>query len=68
MSHRYDVLFQGDSGGPLWVEGKQVGIVSWSEHPRTIQPYPGVFTEISKYTNWIISHTTTEGDVARDEL
>lgn len=44
---------QGDSGGPLWVNGQQVGIVSWSEKPCTIAPYPGVFTEVSWYVDWI---------------
>lgn len=31
----------GDSGGPLLVDGVQVGIVSWSEKPCTIAPFPG---------------------------
>ncbi|KAF4514269.1 UNVERIFIED_CONTAM: hypothetical protein B566_EDAN018537 [Ephemera danica] len=47
----------GDSGGPLFVDGVQVGVVSWSEKPCTITPYPGVFTEVSAYIDWIHTHT-----------
>lgn len=47
----------GDSGGPLLVNNKQVGIVSWSMKPCTAAPYPGVFTEISYYTEWLREHT-----------
>ncbi|KAF4518667.1 hypothetical protein B566_EDAN002701 [Ephemera danica] len=46
----------GDSGGPLWVDKQQVGIVSWSEKPCTIAPYPGVFTKVSSYIDWINIH------------
>lgn len=43
----------GDSGGPLLVNGKQVGIVSWSVKPCAIAPYPGVLTEVAYYIDWI---------------
>ncbi|XP_059474912.1 transmembrane protease serine 9-like [Neocloeon triangulifer] len=43
----------GDSGGPLFVNGQQVGIVSWSVKPCTVPPYPGVYTEVSYYVDWI---------------
>ncbi|XP_065339635.1 chymotrypsin-1-like [Cloeon dipterum] len=45
----------GDSGGPLFVNGYQAGIVSWSVKPCTIAPYPGVYTEVSPYIDWIRS-------------
>ena len=44
----------GDSGGPLLVNGEQVGIVSWSRKPCTVAPYPGVFTDVSAYVDWIL--------------
>lgn len=43
----------GDSGGPLVVEGVQVGIVSWSVKPCMIHPYPGVYTKVSHFIDWI---------------
>jgi len=49
-------FLQGDSGGPLFVNGQQVGIVSWSVKPCTVPPYPGVYTEVSYYVDWINSH------------
>lgn len=44
-------------GGPLLVNGVQVGIVSWSMKPCTIAPYPGVFTAVSSYIDWIQEQT-----------
>ncbi|XP_022223200.1 trypsin-1 [Drosophila obscura] len=46
----------GDSGGPLLLAGSdtQIGIVSWSVKPCARPPYPGVFTEVSAYVNWIV--------------
>ncbi|TDG43589.1 hypothetical protein AWZ03_009985 [Drosophila navojoa] len=45
----------GDSGGPLLLPSldTQIGIVSWSVKPCTRPPYPGVFTEVSAYVDWI---------------
>jgi secreted trypsin-like serine protease len=34
-----------------------VGIVSWSIKPCAVAPYPGVYTDVSKYIDWIKGHT-----------
>lgn len=47
----------GDSGGPLTINGVQVGIVSWSVKPCAVAPYPGVYTKVSHYVNWIKAKT-----------
>lgn len=48
----------GDSGGPLTLEnGQQIGLVSWSEKPCTIAPYPGVYTKCSHHIDWIAANT-----------
>lgn len=48
----------GDSGGPLILEdGTQVGLVSWSMKPCTIAPYPGVYTKVSHFIDWIRNKT-----------
>ncbi|XP_033170723.1 trypsin-1 [Drosophila mauritiana] len=46
----------GDSGGPLLLTDSdtQVGIVSWSIKPCARPPFPGVFTEVSAYVDWIV--------------
>ncbi|KAH8245032.1 hypothetical protein KR032_004265 [Drosophila birchii] len=49
----------GDSGGPLILtssdgDSTQIGIVSWSKKPCARPPYPGVFTEVSAYVDWIV--------------
>ena len=53
---------QGDSGGPIVrnVDGEyqQVGIVSWGgteTQSCAVKDYPGVYTNISRYSNWIAS-------------
>jgi len=53
-------FLKGDSGGPLFVNGEQVGIVSWSQKPCGIPPFPGVYTEVSWYVDWIIYHINTK--------
>lgn len=57
----------GDSGGPLLLTGTdtQIGIVSWSIKPCTRPPYPGVFTEVSAYVDWIVK---TVGASAHSQL
>lgn len=50
-------LFKGDSGGPLTVDEVQVGIVSWSVKPCAVARFPGVFTQVSFYRDWIKEHT-----------
>ncbi len=47
---------QGDSGGPFVVNGKLVGIVSWGKGCATPH-YPGVYTEVSHYREWIKRHS-----------
>lgn len=55
----------GDSGGPLLSELGQVGIVSWSRKPCTIAPYPGVYTEVSAFTHWILN-TIVDAELEND--
>jgi len=43
---------QGDSGGPLIVDDTLVGIVSWGENCAE-DGYPGIYTKVQNYTNWI---------------
>ncbi|XP_014227159.1 chymotrypsin-2-like [Trichogramma pretiosum] len=45
----------GDSGGPLTVNGVIVGVVSWSiKDPECASTrYPGLFTRVSEYMDWI---------------
>lgn len=47
----------GDSGGPLLLTNSdtQIGIVSWSIKPCARPPFPGVFTEVSEYVDWIVT-------------
>ena len=43
---------QGDSGGPLTQAGLLVGVVSWGEGCAD-EGYPGVYTEVSYFLDWI---------------
>ncbi|XP_031332990.1 phenoloxidase-activating factor 1-like isoform X2 [Photinus pyralis] len=54
---------QGDSGGPLMryvvpnadVQWIQEGIISWGVMCG-LETYPGVYTRVSKYSNWIVDN------------
>ncbi|OXU25365.1 hypothetical protein TSAR_011380 [Trichomalopsis sarcophagae] len=52
----------GDSGGPLSIGRKLVGIVSFSyKEPNPMcasTTYPGVYTRVSEYIDWIVAHAT----------
>jgi secreted trypsin-like serine protease len=58
---------QGDSGGPLVakVQGRyvQFGVVSWG-HSCADGVFPGVYTKVSSYTDWI--NDTINGTAASD--
>lgn len=43
----------GDSGGPLIYKGVVVGLVSFG-YECGLKYYPGVYTKVSYYTDWII--------------
>uniref|UniRef100_H3AJ32 Peptidase S1 domain-containing protein n=2 Tax=Latimeria chalumnae TaxID=7897 RepID=H3AJ32_LATCH len=43
----------GDSGGPLVCDNTAVGIVSFSGHYCGNPKYPDVYTQISKYSDWV---------------
>ncbi|XP_017889230.1 trypsin-1-like [Ceratina calcarata] len=43
---------QGDSGGPMVVDDQLVGIVSWGKGCG-VRNYPGVYTDVSYYRQWI---------------
>ncbi|CAB3362102.1 Hypothetical predicted protein [Cloeon dipterum] len=45
-----------DSGGGMFVDGMQVGIISWYIEPCGVAPYPGVSTKVSHYIDWISEH------------
>lgn len=47
---------QGDSGGPLVINGQLIGIVSWGMGCGTPH-YPGVYTDVSYYRQWIKQHS-----------
>jgi secreted trypsin-like serine protease len=51
---------QGDSGGPLVIDNygvyEQVGVVSWGIG-CAVQGYPGVYTRVSEFQNWISAIT-----------
>lgn len=47
---------QGDSGGPLFKENKLIGLTSWGK--GCAKPnYPGVYTQVSKYIDFISENT-----------
>ncbi|XP_055910517.1 uncharacterized protein LOC129944880 [Eupeodes corollae] len=52
MSGEKDASY-GDSGGPLVSNGKLVGIVSFGISDASLTGYPGVYTDVQYYVNWI---------------
>ncbi|KAH8366631.1 hypothetical protein KR084_007385, partial [Drosophila pseudotakahashii] len=60
----------GDSGGPLILTGSdiQVGIVSWSIKPCARPPFPGVFTEVSAYVDWIVETVGSSSSATSSSL
>jgi len=56
------VFFQGDSGGPLVFredDGNytEVGVVSFGHIDGCEKGYPGVFTRVTSYLDWIQTNT-----------
>merc|ERR1719471_2163790 len=47
---------QGDSGGPVTLNGNVVGAVSWGQG-CALPKYPGVYTDVAMYVDWINSET-----------
>nr|CAD7424302.1 unnamed protein product [Timema monikensis] len=47
---------QGDSGGPLVCDGQLTGIVSWGASCAA-SLYPGVYTNVSYYSSWILQNS-----------
>lgn len=54
----------GDSGGPLMAQEKAgrlvyyylVGVVSFGPSPCGLENWPGVYTKVDSYIDWIVSH------------
>nr|CAD7438736.1 unnamed protein product [Timema bartmani] len=52
---------QGDSGGPLFVQRTDkkyelIGVVSWGNGCARVG-YPGIYTRVTRYLDWIIEHS-----------
>ncbi|XP_065347871.1 trypsin-7-like [Cloeon dipterum] len=50
-------ICSGDSGGPLFVDGLLVGLVSWSANGCAAEGFPGVYTRVASYRDWIRENT-----------
>jgi secreted trypsin-like serine protease len=74
---KYTDACQGDSGGPLFQVDKkdgeigdqptQVGIVSWGEE-CALPGYPGVYTRVSYFAEWIKDTVCSRPEYATKEL
>ena len=76
FSKPYTDACTGDSGGPIFhvnedgeIGGRptQVGIVSWGEG-RASPEYPGVYTRVSYYADWIKDTVCSRPKHATKEL
>nr|CAD7576198.1 unnamed protein product [Timema californicum] len=52
---------QGDSGGPLFIQRTDkkyelIGVVSWGNGCARVG-YPGIYTRVTRYLDWIIEHS-----------
>lgn len=59
FNNKHDFLnMQADSGGPLSVDGKILGVVSFSTNNGCINNdfKPQVYTKVSAYIDWILSN------------
>ncbi|CAI9606222.1 unnamed protein product, partial [Staurois parvus] len=52
---------QGDSGGPLVCNSQLYGVTSWGHIPCGEPNYPGIYTKVCNYLNWI-QKTIANGD------
>ncbi|KAJ8982907.1 hypothetical protein NQ317_004561 [Molorchus minor] len=46
----------GDSGSPLMVDGVQVGIASFGSDFGCESGFPGVYTRVTSYIDWILEN------------
>ncbi len=63
---------RGDSGGPLVVANNEgtgfllAGIVSWGGSGCATDGYPGVYTRVANYTDWIRQYTDDQSQGSND--
>ncbi|CAG0919563.1 unnamed protein product [Notodromas monacha] len=55
----------GDSGGPLTLEDTVIGIVSRNDGPMCMGGTPAIYTDISKYMEWVHETAKREGPPVR---